>query len=780
MSPSTRNTGEFQHPAEGFDTLFKLARHRAHAQPDVVGYTYLVDGETEEQRLTYGELDLRARAIAARIQSVCKPGDQVLLLYGSGLDYIVALFACQYAGVIPVPAYPPDPLRSARTLPRLRAIVSDCGATLALGTAESLGWLGWMLPSELGLCLTLATDGWSEWVDLPWVPPETHPDQIALLQYTSGSTADPRGVMVTHRNLWYQFEGVQVDDSDDLVGVNWLPLYHDLGLVGAVLTPLAYRRHTVLMSPLAFVQHPLRWLQAITRYRGTTTGSPNFALDLCVSKFAPADAAGLDLSSLRVLLTGAEPVRADTLNRFTTTFAPYGLRPDVWRPAYGMAEATLGVTWVRHGSQVTWFDFSLRALETDQAVPVTNAGEPTRRLVGCGEVQAGSEVLIVDPASRTALAERQVGEIWVRGPSVALGYWNRPEETEAFFRARLAAPVSGAGYSQAGNRGGSFGEGALAALASVGERGPFLRTGDLGFSHEGQLYPTGRLKEVMVFWGRNVYPQDVEMTTWAAHPLLKENACAAFAVEVGDQEQLVVVQEVARPRKMDLDSVAEAIRQAIHAEHQVLLHALVFIKAGTLPKTSSGKIQRQGARTSFLNQELEVIKQWQFPTALVSGAGYSQAGNKGGSFGEGALASVAPEAPPPYGGGSLDAAALPLYSPKEIRGWLVSRIARHRNLPEDQIDLGVPLTQYVLDSVSAVAIAMDLQQWLGRSLSPTILYDSPSVAVLAERLANPHAFPASNGPTAASVDQLSPSEIDQALAQLLQDMPSDDKVTSEG
>jgi acyl-CoA synthetase (AMP-forming)/AMP-acid ligase II/acyl carrier protein len=673
-----------------------------------VGYTFLVDGETEEQNLTYAELDLRARAIAARMQSVCRPGEHALLLYGPGLDYIAALFACQYAGVIPVPAYPPDPLRSSRTLPRLRAIVDDCGATLALGTAESFGWLGSVQTSQLGLKLTLATDEWGDWVGLPWTPPDTNADQVALLQYTSGSTSRPRGVMVTHRNLWHQFENMRVGDGEDAVGVTWLPLYHDLGLIGGALTPIYFRRQVVLMSPLAFVQHPLRWLLAVSRYRATTTGAPNFAFDLCVSKFSAAEAGRLDLSSLRILLTGAEPVRSDTLDRFTATFAPTGLRPDVWRPCYGLAEATLGVTGIRFGTQLARGDFSIRALGNNQAVVVTEGAEPARRLVGCGWGLEGGEVLIVDPDSRTELPEGRVGEVWVSGPNVARGYWNRPEETEALFNARLA-------------------EG----------RGPFLRTGDLGFQHQGQLYLTGRLKEVMVFWGRNVYPQDVEMTVWKCDPLLKENAGAAFAVEAGGQEQLVVVQEVARPGKMDLDAVATAIRQAVEAEHRVLLHSLVFIKAGTLPKTSSGKTQRHVAREQFLGGELEVVRQWHFPGALAL------------------LAAAAPTA------------TQEPRSRDEIRAWLVARVARQCNLPEDQIDPAQPLTRYVLDSVSAVAIAIDLQQWLGRSLSPTILYDSPSVAVLAERLAEPQAYPAEAGPVPTSVDQMSPAEVDRALAELL-------------
>lgn len=717
MTASNLNPLETKEPPEGIDTLFKLARYRAEAHPDQVGFVFLVNGEAEEQRLTYGELDLQARTIAAKIQSLCKPGDHVLLLYGPGLEYIAAFFACHYAGTVPVPAYPPDPMRSERTLSRLQAIVSDCGAKLALGRSEDIGWLGSVQTAELGLAQTLLTEQWHEWSDLPWTAPETNADQIAFLQYTSGSTTTPRGVMVTHRNMWHQFDNMRMGDKGEIVGVSWLPFYHDMGLIGGILTPIGFRRPAYLMSPLAFVQHPMRWLKAISRYRGTTTGAPNFAFDMCVSKFTEADAAGLDLSCLHYIMTGAEPVRSESLERFTETFAPYGLSREVWRPCFGMAETTLGATGIRYGSQLTHSDFSLRFLEQNRAVVVESGSEPSRRLVGCGWALEDCEVIVVDPATCLQLPDDAVGEVWCRGPNVAAGYWNRREETEATFHARLAD--SG--------------------------RGPFLRTGDLGFMHNGQLYLTGRSKEVMVFWGRNVYPQDVEMTTWNCDHLLKVNGCAAFAVEAEGHEQLVVVQEVARPKKADLEAIAQNVRQAIQGEHHVHLHALVFIRAGTLPKTSSGKIQRHIAREQFESGHLEVVREWRFPSVL------------GGS-------------PVPAG----EARELP--SADEIQRWLVSRIAQVCKVPEEQINPSDSLTQYVMDSVTAFAIGTEMQQWLGRAISPTILYDSPSVRVLAERLADPNAYQADNALLPGLVDQLSKGEVDQALAQLLAGNASDQAV----
>jgi acyl-CoA synthetase (AMP-forming)/AMP-acid ligase II/acyl carrier protein len=697
-------------------TLFGLARYRARHQPEMVGYTYLVDGETQEENLTYGQLDRQARAIAARMQALCRAGDHVLLLYEPGLDYVAAFFGCQYAGVIPVPAYPPDPLRSERTLSRLQAIVTDCGASLALTTKEVAGASGSGLANRLGLRLLLPTDEWMEWVDLPWRAPEPRAEDVALLQYTSGSTAVPRGVLVTHRNFWYQVQCMEVGDLPNAVGVTWLPLYHDLGLVGGMLTPLYFARRVIQLSPLAFVQNPLRWLLAVSRYRATTTGTPNFALDLCVSKFDPTTLGDecLDLSSLRIILTGAETVRADTLERFTATFAPYGLAEDVWLPSYGLAEATLGVTGGPNTAKPLCVAFSARELEFHRAVPVERGDVSGRRLVGCGRPLERSEVLIVEPERQAELPAGQVGEVWVQGPGVARGYWNRPEETQAVFQAHVTGHAN---------------------------RGPYLRTGDLGFFHQGQLFLTGRLKEVMVFWGRNVYPQDVEQTASACDPGLRENGCAAFAIEIDGREQLAVVQEMARPAKFDAEAVAQAIQRAIQAVHQVPLHALVLLKSGTLPKTSSGKIQRNLCREKLLSGDLKVLREWRFPVDIVG------------------------RATPTNGDRALPGR-------DEIKSWLVQRVARHCNVAEDAIDADAPLNAYVLDSVSAVTIALELQEWVGRSVSPTVLYDSPSVASLAERLADPRSYLAGAPVLPADVDRLTPGELDQALAQFLGEPPS--------
>jgi len=699
------------HPEEiaGCGSMFHLARFRACRQPNDISYTFLLDGETEEQNMTYGELDRQARLLAAKLQTICQPGDRALLLYGPGLEYVVAFFGCLYAGVLPVPAYPPDPMRAARTLERLRAIVDDCHPAVILGTGESLRLLG-PLAGNFDELPTLASDKLEEWTHLRWAAPEVAPEQIAFLQYTSGSTSTPRGVMVSHRNIMHQLGCMFPGDSADVVAVSWLPMYHDMGLVGGMLAPFYFGHRIILMSPLAFVQRPMRWLHAISRYKATTTGGPNFAYDLCVSKLHPQDTVGLDLSSWRIAVSGAEPVRAETLERFTAAFAPFGFRPEAWHPCYGLAEGTLGVTGIESGKDLLALQFSAAGLEQNQAI----AAEPkqkARRLVGCGWAVADTEVVIADPATCKELPPDHVGEIWFKGPSVAMGYWNRPEDTKKLFQAQLADDG----------------------------RGPFMRTGDFGFMHAGQLFPTGRLKEMMIFWGRNIYPQDVERTVATCHPALRPNAGAAFAIERGGQE-LVVVQEIVRPAKLDLEAIAQSVRQAVQEEYQVPLHALALIRGGTLPKTASGKVQRQGTRQRYLDCGLDIIKQWEFGMAPEEAGGVP-------------MESFTGELPPA----------------PEIREWLLGRIARHCGIEPDKIDPREPLSRYILDSVTLMTLAVEMQQWLGRPIPPMVIFDTPALDQLAERLANPETFTADSA-YATPIDQLNEQELDQALAKILAEM----------
>lgn len=722
-------------PAEltSVQNLHDLARLRGRLDADRVAFTFLVDGENEERHVTFGEIDREAVALAAKLQSLAKPGDRVLLLFDPGIEYIWAFFGVLHAGMIPVPAYPPDLMRAERMLPRLQALAEDCQPAVVLGTNQSLSLVGGLLghaPDREGTgAIVLTVDQRGGWDELPWTPPAIQPDDVAFLQYTSGSTSAPRGVMVTHANLVYQLSLLHqrweqsYPSSGELgvVGVSWLPMYHDLGLIAGILGPFYAGKRIVMMSPLAFIQRPVRWLEAISRYRPVVTGAPNFAYDLCVSKFRPEDAEGLDLSCLKIAMNGAEPVREETLLRFNETFAPYGWDSNAWMPSYGLAEATLGVTAFEEGTRCPVVDVAAFDLEHNRVKLTDPAKEKTKRLVGCGHALTGTEVRLVDPNTRQDVGPEGIGEVWVRGPGVTRGYWNRPADNEALFNARLAD----------------------------GDEGPFLRTGDYGFLHDGILYLTGRLKETMIFWGRNVYPQDIEQTVADVHEALRLNGGAAFAVDEGEQEQLVVVQEVMRPGRLDLPSIAAQVRQAVMAEHSVPLAGLVLIRGGGLPKTSSGKIQRGEAKRRYLARDLDPLAEWKFDAALPT-----------------AEPLVSDTKPPEE---TPDESA--------IKAWLRQRIAQAISVPAEQIAADEPLSHYVMDSITLVAIARDLEVWLGRGIAPTILFDSPTLETLARRLTDPAFYVATAKPGEVSVENLSEGELDQVLAQLLSEPAADTQDT---
>lgn len=567
-----------------FNTLVDLLRSRAIHQPDKRGFILLKDGETPSGELTYQELDRQARAIAARLQSQGATGQRALLLYPSGLDFIAAFFGCLYAGVVAVPAYPPRPNQK---ISRLEAIVEDCQAKFALTTTSLIDTIERKFaedPSATPL-QWLTTDNIDGDAAANWQTPNCDRDTLAFLQYTSGSTGTPKGVMITHGNLIYNFSLINqcFQDTPETISVSWLPPYHDMGLIGCILQPIYLGIEIYLMSPVDFLQKPLRWLQAISRYQVTTSGGPNFAYDLCVRKIKPSQLNSLDLSTWKLAFTGAEPIRAKTLDKFAAKFAPCGFRREAFYPCYGMAETTLIVTGGLKSAPPVIYNVQSEALEQNQVIPARDTGE-IRSLVGCGRIQLEEKIAIANPDSFTYCPEGQVGEVWVSSPSVAQGYWNRPDLTKQTFNAYL----------------------------SDTKEGPFLRTGDLGFFQNGELFITGRLKDLIIIRGRNHYPQDIELTVEQSHPALRPGNGAAFAVEVDNAERLVIVQEVERThlRKLNVDEVVEAIRRNVSQHHEVQVDGIILIKTGTIPKTSSGKIQRHACKNGFIDQSLTVVGEW--------------------------------------------------------------------------------------------------------------------------------------------------------------------------
>jgi acyl transferase domain-containing protein/acyl-CoA synthetase (AMP-forming)/AMP-acid ligase II/acyl carrier protein len=557
-----------------FTNLAGLLQRRAEEEPERIAFQFLADGEREEGAITYGALDARARGIAARLQAEVSPGARAYLFYPPGFDYIAALFGCFYAGVPAVPAYPP---RSRRHRARLETMIEEPESAVSLTPAGA------------------AHD------PADFRPVDPGPESLALIQYTSGSTSAPRGVMLSHRNLLFNLEQIRgrFGHTRESRGVIWLPPYHDMGLIGGILQPVYAGFPCMLMSPAAFMQRPVRWLNAISRYRATTSGGPNFAFDLCARKVTAEDRARLDLSSWQVAFNGAEPVRAETMRRFAETFAPCGFRAEAFYPCYGLAEATLMVAGGHSTSE--------------------SSGRPVDE----------TSVRIVD------------GEIWVAGPSVAQGYWKRPGETAETF----------------------------------GHDGGFLRTGDLGELRNGELIVTGRRKDLIILRGANHYPQDIEAAAETSHAALRAGSGAAFAITgAGGEEQLVILQELEPRARVSAPEVTAAIRKAVADSCGVEAHRVLLVKAGSIPKTSSGKVRRSACREEYL----------------------------AGRF---------------------------------IGNWLVDQLAERLSLQKAEIDPRKPFDSYGLDSGEAVSLALELEQWLGRPVNPALLWDYPNIEALARHLA---------------------------------------------
>ena len=573
---------------EMVDTLVHCLHQRALEQPEQTAYTFLTySGEPESESLTYKELDLWARAISDDLHSRGAAGKPVLLFFPSGLEYIAAYFGCLYAGSIAIPAYVPQ---SARALPRIQAIVDDSQAEFVLTTTSVLTkmmrWVNTM--PDLVRLTWLAVDTLDLTENEYWWNQNVSPDDLAFLQYTSGSTSTPKGVMVSHGNLAHNLKMIHrlwnLDEAEQPVGVYWLPIFHDMGLIIGILSPVYSGYPVYFMAPAGFLQRPLRWLQAISDYRGTVTSAPNFAYELCMRRIQEKDLNNLDLSSWAGAGNAAEPVRASTLERFSSYFARCGFSMNVFQPGYGLAEATLLVTSSLVGSPVQIKHIDKARLDQNEFIVIDDPkGWP---IVGCGLPLHDQRVVIVDPETLLPCTEQRIGEVWITGPSVTAGYWQRTDENVATYQAHLA----------------------------TGD-GPFLRTGDLGTLQKEHLFITGRLKDLIIIDGRNLYPQDIEFTAEKAHPAIRPECCVAFSVDEGNKEHLVVLVEIDhryRPAssadsdyQLDMQEIIKNVREAVSENYEILVQKVVLLKIGGILKTSSGKPQRRACRQAFLHSELK-------------------------------------------------------------------------------------------------------------------------------------------------------------------------------
>jgi acyl-CoA synthetase (AMP-forming)/AMP-acid ligase II len=581
------SASRFRDHDRSVETLVDLLALRAQSDPERVGFSFLNSKhERSPAHLTYLELQTKAQAIAAGLRTLgVRTNDRVLLLQPPGLDFVAAFFGVLCAGASAVPAYPPHPARLSISITRLETLVADAKPTAVVATRAiraSAAASGKLPPARQWL----ATDQLDGSHAAEWYEPEIRRDSVALVQYTSGSTASPKGVLVTHHNLLHNSSVINraFGFSRETRGVCWLPPYHDMGLIGGLIQPLFGGFPVTLMSPTSFLMRPASWLEAIASERATGSGGPCFAFELCVRKTTPEQRALIDLSRWELAFVGAEPVRKETLDRFAEAFAPSGFRPEAFYPCYGLAESTLFVTGGVKGTRPKVCSVSAKALAEGHVVPAKDGD--VRKLVSCGRATPGAKVIIVDPERRVLCKTGWIGEVWTASESVGRGYLNRPEESERVFGGRLVDS----------------------------DEGSFLRTGDLGFLLEGELFLTGRLKNIIIIGGRNHSAEDIERTVETSHPSMQPGCCAAFSVDLDGEERLIIAAEVqrkpatGREASQDATLLVEAIRRAVAESHDVRSHAVLLLRPATLPKTSSGKPQRHLCRAEFLGGSLSLIE----------------------------------------------------------------------------------------------------------------------------------------------------------------------------
>lgn len=656
------------------DNLVALLQQRAEAQPDFTPFIFLKDGVSDEEPLSHRVFDEQARRVAAHLQARGMKGERLLLLFPQGIEYLIALFGCFYAGVIAVPAYPP---RNNRNLLRLKAIMEDCDARFILADQKGVEYMKGMQEDFSAYTFLPLEDLMDDPAE--WEPHQVGFNDIAYLQYTSGSTGDPKGVIIRHENVMANIAGcMQTHISNLSRSVSWIPMYHDMGLISMLTYLVQGGVKCYFMSPVHFIQQPIRWLAAVSRYQAEFTLGPNFAFDLCCEKITDEQLEGLDLSSIRSVVSGSERVRWRTIQSFCDRFGPVGFPKTGFLPSFGLAEATLIVTTsaIDRKAKVQYPEAGQSLLAWDDEV--LQDANPEQVQVSNGTPVDGAEVVIVNADNRALCPEGTEGEIWASYPgSIASGYWERPEESKKTFE----------NYTASGD-------------------GPYLRTGDLGFLMEGELFITGREKDLIIIRGANYYPDDIEEVVEHAHPALQDNGCAAFAMERAGSERLVIVQEVRRTewRNADEQEVVDAIRQAVSEVFEIQPYAIALIRPMSLPKTSSGKVQRYAAREDYQNSALRMMHEWTQPESIA----------------------IESERIPEPGTAGFGVRAIVL--------WLQQQIAEKVKMPATQIKASDPVKAYPLESVDAVFISDELSDWLKLRLTPDTFWAFDSIQELAEHL----------------------------------------------
>ncbi len=652
-------------------TMVSVLRQRSVLHPGKIAFTFLANGEDEAGSLTYGELDTGARNIALKLTALGLKGRNVLMFYPPGLDFILAFFGCLFAGTIPATAYPP---RKNRSVHRIRTIAADCGATSIL-TTDAIARSLERNFAEDPLLANLqwhTTDTWSITDPLTLAPVEPGFEDLAFLQYTSGSTGNPKGVMVSHRNIMYNLRSLQLifRITPDDVAVHWVPQFHDLGLIFGILETVFSGSSAVLIPPFIFISNPYYLLKAITRYRATVSGQPDFAFNYCVDKIDDTQRGSLDLTSLRVMYSGAEPVRKSTLDRFLSAFLPVGLKPETLIPAYGMAESTLILVGATEPRPTFYLPVRTSALVQNMVVPVLNEDQSSdiQWIASNGRVSIDTSVLIADPETCEIQPPYKVGEIWASGSTIAMGYFGKPVLTEEVFRASPAG----------------------------GNNPVWLRTGDLGFLHNDELFITGRLKDLVIIHGRNFYPQDVEEAVEASHSSIRKTGCAVFSIEHNSKERMAVVAELRRSIiPPDTGSILNAIIAAISREFEVQPVRIALIRTGSVIKTSSGKIMRRANRDALLTGRFELIAD-----RLIADPEIMQ---EHFAVGE----------------------------PANLEQFLVNWVSLHLN-NSLSVDAANSLAAYGIDSIKAVELTAETKTLFGFEWPPYLFFEEISIARMAD------------------------------------------------